>query len=354
MPVMTTRERFSRMYARKEADRVPILDSPWTQTIDRWVDEGMSTRDYVNYFDLDKVGRIDVNYTPRYPEKTVEETDEYKIYTTGWGATLKNWKHIASTPDFIDFKVKDRESWADAKSRMIPSRDRVNWDRLAKNYPLWRKEDRWIVAGMWFGFDVTHSWMVGTERVLVALLEDPEWCADMFDTYLDLNIAMLDMLWDEGYTFDEVEWPDDMGYKGTTFFSLNVYRDLIKPVQKRAVEWAHSKGVKARLHSCGNINRFIPEFIEIGIDGLNPLEVKAGVDPADIKRKYGDKLLLHGGVNAVLWDDAEAIIAEIARVVPVLKENGGYIFASDHSIPSSVSLENFTHIIEAAKKYGKY
>jgi uroporphyrinogen decarboxylase len=125
-------------------------------------------------------------------------------------------------------------------------------------------------------------------------------------------------------------------------------------VQKRAIEWAHAKGIKARLHSCGDIKKFVPELIEIGLDGLNPLEVKAGVDPVAMKQAYGDKLLLHGGVNAVLWDDAEAIIAEIANVVPKLKENGGYIFASDHSIPSSVSLRNFTEIIGAAKKYGAY
>ena len=352
--VMTTKERFSRMYARKEADRVPILDSPWSQTIDRWVSEGMPTRDYIGFFDLDRTGRIGADYSPRYPEKVVEETDEYRIYTTGWGATLKSWKHIASTPDFLDFKVKDRVAWSEAKARMAPSRDRVRWDYLKENYPKWQSEGRWITAGMWFGFDVTHSWMVGTERVLVAMLEDPDWCFDIFNTFLDLNIAMLDMIWDEGYKFDEVSWPDDMGYKGTTFFSLNLYRELVKPVQKRAIEWAHAKGVKARLHSCGDINRFIPDFVEIGLDGLNPLEVKAGVDPVDLKRRLGDKLLLHGGVNAVLWDDADAIIAEITRVVPILKENGGYIFASDHSIPNSVSLSNFTKIIEAAKKYGSY
>lgn len=351
---MTTKERFSRMYEHRDADRVPILDSPWRQTIDRWISEGMPDDDYVTFFDLDKVAHISADYSPRYPVKTVEETDEYVIFTTGWGATLKNWKHIASTPDFLDFTVKDRETWAEAKGRMRPSRDRVDWRILEAGYPKWRAEGRWIVANMWFGFDVTHSWMVGTERVLMALLEDPDWCSDMFNAYLDLNIAMLDMIWDAGYTFDEVNWPDDMGYKGTQFFSLKVYRELVKPVQRRAIEWARAKGVKTRLHSCGDITKFIPEFIEIGLDALNPLEVKAGVDPAVAKRLYGDKLVLHGGINAVLWDDAEKIISEIAHIVPTLKENGGYIFASDHSIPNSVSLGNFTRIIEAAKKYGAY
>jgi len=90
------------------------------------------------------------------------------------------------------------------------------------------------------------------------------------------------------------------------------------------------------------------------VDALNPLEVKAGMDALQIKREYGNRLVLHGGVNAVLWDDKERIVAEIERLVPQLKEDGGYIFASDHSIPSSVSLENFRAIIEAVKRCGKY
>ena len=73
-----------------------------------------------------------------------------------------------------------------------------------------------------------------------------------------------------------------------------------------------------------------------------------------IAEEYGDKLVLHGGVNAVLWDDKEAIIEEMRKVIPVLKKNGGYIFSSDHSIPNSVSLENMKAIVEEVKKLGVY
>ena len=78
------------------------------------------------------------------------------------------------------------------------------------------------------------------------------------------------------------------------------------------------------------------------------------MEPLILKEKYGDKLLLHGGIDAVLWDDKEAIIEEIRRCVPKLKENGGYIFSSDHSIPNSVSLENFKAIVDEVKRSGKY
>ncbi len=91
-----------------------------------------------------------------------------------------------------------------------------------------------------------------------------------------------------------------------------------------------------------------------GIDALNPIEIKAGMDVFKIKQDYGDRLVLHGGINAVLWDDKEAIVEAIRQAVPVLKENGGYTSASDHSIPNSVSLENMQSIINTVKEVGKY
>lgn len=220
-------------------------------------------------------------------------------------------------------------------------------------FPL-AKEGRWIEAGLWFGFDITHSRIVGTERLLYAMVDDPEWCVDMFNTFLDLDLALLDQVWEAGYTWDAVTWPDDMGFKGKQFFSPAMYRSLLKPVHKRAIEWIHSKGGYAHLHSCGNIMPFVPDLLEIGVDCLNPMEVKAGMDPLALKRDCGDRLVLHGGVNAVLWDDRDAIVAEIERLVPALKASGGYIFASDHSIPSSVSLENFRAILDAVKRAGAY
>jgi len=352
---LTSHERMRRMYAHQEADRVPVTDSPWNATIERWQREGMPTDvSYVDFFGLDKIAHIGVDNSPRYPTRIVEETDEYVVNTTAWGATLKNWKHIASTPEFMDFVIKTPETWAEAKARMTPTEDRIPWEHLKANYPTWRKEGYWIEAGLWFGFDVTHSWTVGTERLLMALLDEPAWCVDMFNHFLDVDIALLDRVWDAGYTFDAINWPDDMGYKQNQFFSMRTYRKLLKPVHKRAVDWAHAKGVKVRLHSCGDIRPFIPELVEIGVDGLNPLEVKAGMDPLTIKRTYGNDLLLHGGINAVLWDDKDAIAEEMSRVIPVVKENGGYIFSSDHSVPSAVSLENFRYIVDLAKQLGSY
>lgn len=352
---MTSKERFLRMYQHREADRIPIIDSPWEGTFRRWHNEGLPANvDWIDYFGIDKTAGIGCDNSPRYPYTVLEDAPEYVIYTTGWGATQKSFKHEDSTPEFIDFKVKTPEAWEEAKSRMKYSKDRVNWDYLKQNYDRWVAEGRWIIGNFWFGFDVTHSWMVGTETLLVAMLEEPDWVMDMFETYLDLDLKCFDDILAEGYKIDCISWPDDMGYKNTMFFSNKMYREMLKPFHKKAADWAHERGIYVHLHSCGDIMDRVDDLIEIGIDALNPLEVKAGMKPLELKEKYGDKLVLHGGINAVLWNDKEAIIEEIRKYVPTLKQNGGYIFSSDHSIPNTVTLENFKAIVEEVKRVGAY
>jgi len=352
---MNSWERIKRMYEHREADRVPIIDDPWKGTIRRWHREGMPAGvAWEDYFGADKLGVFQVDITPRYEEKVLEETDRYYIATSKWGVTMKHFKEEDSTPEFLDYKVTTPEAWADAKARMTLEDDRIPWAMLKENFPKWRAEGRWIRAEFWFGFDVTHSWMMGTKNVLIAMIEEPEFVEDILDTYLKNSMALYNRLWDAGYHFDEMFWYDDMGYKGTTFFSPQMYRDLLQPYHKKAVDWAHDHGIVAQLHSCGNVMSLIPDILATGVDALNPLEVKAGMDAIRLKKEYGDRLVLRGGINAVNWDDRDAIIAEINEKVPVLKQNGGFIFSSDHSIPNSVSLENMRAIMDEIKRVGRY
>ena len=87
---------------------------------------------------------------------------------------------------------------------------------------------------------------------------------------------------------------------------------------------------------------------------LNPIEVKAGMDPLALKKQYGDKLGFHGGLNAVLYEHPDTMWNEMRRVIPVMKQNGGYIISSDHSVPDSVSLEEFRAFIDLAKQLAIY
>lgn len=355
MVEMTTHERMARMFNHREADRVPVTDGPWASTIERWHQEGMPEGvSYADYFGMDKIVGVGADNSPRYPVETLEETDEWVVLTSSWGATMREWKHAGGVPEFLDFKIKDPKSWAEAKARMTPDPDRIHWRHLEQHYQGWRDQGAWIVGGLWFGFDVTHSWTIGTERLLMAMVEQPEWVSDMFNHFLDVHLALLDQIWDAGYHFDAVEWPDDMGYKHHTFFSLDAYRTLVKPVHTKACDWAHAKGVKTQIHSCGCIEPFIPDMIDAGIDMLNPIEVKSGLDPVGLKHRFGEKLAFHGGLNAVLFTTPELLWEEMRAVIPEMKKNGGYWISSDHSVPDSVSLETFREFMRLAKELGAY
>ncbi len=352
---MTSAERMRCTFDHREPDRLPIHDSPWNSTWQRWRREGYPEgADPADFFGWDRIAGIHIDNSPRYPSQLIEETDEYTIRTTAWGVTQKNWKSKGGVPEFEKFTITDPDSWQQAKKRMTPDPSRVDWDRLKTHYPKWREQGAWIAAGGWFGYDVFASWIVGYERVLMAMVEEPEWCQDMFRTALELDIAMMEMLLERGYTFDSFNWPDDLGYRNGLLFSLKTYREVSKPVHKQAIDWCHAHGIKAHMHSCGNIMALADDLVGIGLDGLNPLEIKAGMDPLKLKADYGDRLVLEGGIDVRNWNDPARAEAELREKLPVLRKNGGYIFHSDHSIPETVSLKEYQHVLGLAKELGTY
>ena len=345
-----------RTYRRQEIDRIMMVDSAWDGTVRRWKNEGMPEDvDWQDYFGFDKIVRIGTDNSPRHPYKVLEETDRYKIVTTGWGQTQKQFKELDSTPEVLDSYYNSSLRWEEAKERMLTHyEDRIPWNYIKENYPKWKAEGRFMQLLIWFGFDVTHSHMAGTENVLVGMYEEPEWITDMFDTYLQVSLGLAQKILDAGYEFDGIFWYDDMGYKNSPFFSPQMYRELLKPYHKKAVDWAHERGLVTEMHSCGFIEPLVPDLVDIGLEMLNPLEIKAGMDPNKLKSLYGDKLAFHGGINAQLWDKPELVKAEMERIIPIMKEGGGYVFASDHSIPNSVSFETMKQISELAHRLGKY
>ena len=208
---------------------------------------------------------------------------------------------------------------------------------------------------VWFGFDVTHSWMVGTERVLVALAEDPEWIVDMWRTELDTELALLDMVWDAGYTFDSIMWYDDMGYKQNQFFSLQACTATCSsPSTRRPSTGRTPKASRPTCIRAATCVPSCPSWWRWAWTRSTRWRSRRAWTRARSSASTATGWSSTAGINAVLWDQPEAIQAEMERVVPVMKENGGYIFSSDHSVPSSVSLEDFRRIVALAKKLGSY
>jgi uroporphyrinogen decarboxylase len=356
---MTTHERFQRVYEHKTPDRVLITDWYWESTIERWRKEGMPkdvsrgvTMD--DYFGLDVVNWIDLNAGPCFERKIIEETATYVIDEDSWGCTKKDFKPQSATIQHIDAKIKSPETWRFYKDRFTPSRDRINWSYLDTVYKSVRAKNGWLSIKPDCGFDQISTRMINSEIVLLAMAEDPEWIKEMCDTTADVALKLMDMVWDAGYTFDEVMLTDDMAYRNGLLFSKTMYHDIIRPYHERLINWAHGHGIKMHLHCCGFIKSLIPELIDVGFDCLNPLEVKAGMDLAEIKALFGDKLVLRGGFDVQHWRQPDVVEEEIKKKLPAAMANGGYIFSSDHSVPDNVSLSDYKRIIEQVKKTGIY
>ena len=192
--------------------------------------------------------------------------------------------------------------------------------------------------------------------MLTGMLVDPDWVKDMVQTYSQLTLDLMDILFaEEGYP-DGVWFYEDMGFKGRPFVSLEMYREIIQPAHRKTIAYAHSKGMPVIMHSCGYVAPLVPGLIEAGVDCLQVIEVKAGMDLLELFRDYGDRLSFMGGIDVrVLYTNDRAVInRELTAKIPEVKRNFGYVLHSDHSIPDQVDYENYTYFVQRGLELGSY
>jgi len=352
---MDSRERVLAALAHRETDRIPYTDGPWFTTIERWRKEGLPddipTDDFFGF----EMGGCGADTSFRLPVRVIEETDEYIIQKNCNGITEKNWKHRTSTPELIAFSLDTRDKWEELKGNLAFDTKRINLEQDKPHLEKHRKKGRYISFYEGIGYDKFSS-IVGPMNLLPALIEDPQWVEDMFRTHTDLVLACAEEMFGMGYEFDGAFFFDDLGYKNGVFFSTAIYRALLQPYHKKLCDFFHARGCKVILHSCGNVLAHIPALIEAGFDCLQPLEVKAGMDLIELKKEYGNVLSFMGGIDVrkMSADDPKVIEEEIRTKISYAKKGGGYIYHSDHSVPDSVSLDQYRRVIDLVLKYGKY
>ncbi|MBM4087654.1 MAG: hypothetical protein FJ272_22925, partial [Planctomycetes bacterium] len=149
---MTSRERVLLAIQHKQADRVAIHDSPWGTTEARWHKEGLPEKQSSSaYFGFEFRANAGDN-TLQLPTKVIEETDEYKIATTGDGAIRKNWKAKTSTPELIGFTITTKALWEEHKPRMAMNDTRVAWDKQLAANKEYREKGFFITMNYGPGF----------------------------------------------------------------------------------------------------------------------------------------------------------------------------------------------------------
>jgi uroporphyrinogen-III decarboxylase len=147
----------------------------------------------------------------------------------------------------------------------------------------------------------------------------------------------------------------DVAYKNNLFFSPDYWRQHFKPWVRAITDYAHSKGLMVIYHGCGDVRKILQDYIEIGIDAMNPLEAKANLDAVELRRIHGGRLGICGNSNIQIWEtgDRELIKKEVLRKLNAAK-GGKYIFQSDHSVASDVSGQTYDYIVSLVREYGKY
>jgi uroporphyrinogen decarboxylase len=361
MSSLTGRERIRRILRREPVDRIGLYESFWGDTRKKWTAQGhvREDEDLATHFgfDLEVEWCLNMVADLDFEPVVVEETEETRLVRDGNGALLRRHKLHDATPEHVDFEVKERRGW-EAKARPLllePDRRRIDFARYRRGRKAAADANRFFCWGGTNVFELMHP-VCGHEHMLVGMALDPDWVRDMVDVYSALIVSLLDILFAEEGLPDALFFFEDMGFKGRPFMSPAMYRDIVMPGHARTFEWAHSLGLPVLVHSCGYVDPLLPGLVEAGMDCLQVMEVKAGMDPLKIKKDFGDRITLFGGMDArnLVANDREAIRAELERKIPVLMEGGGYILHSDHSVPTTCDYETYRYFVDEGLRLGTY
>jgi uroporphyrinogen decarboxylase len=352
---MSSQERVRTAIARKVPDRVPIQDSPWSATVRRWEGEGLPAgKNPADHFGYEIVG-IGADLSPRFPVKVLEENDAYVVQTTAEGGVRRNHWDRSTTPEVIACPIQQPGDWPAIRDRLRSDVKRMDWATSWRTYQAAREQGKYVVFQAACGYDLLQSY-VRSEQLLGFMATDPDFVKEMVDVTSGLILASLRMMWDEGFRFDGLWVYDDMGYRNTSLFSPAMYRRMILPADQRRNEWCHEHGMQTILHSCGCVKGLIPSLIDAGFDCLQPLEVKAGMDLRDLKPSYGDRIAFFGGINTMLMEKADdgPIEEEIRVKFAAAMPGGGYLYHSDHSIPTDVGFARYSFVMDCVRRCGAY
>ena len=365
-------DRMRKTLNHQEPDRVPVSDFFWGGFIARWRKD-LNLPDDANpyyYYDLDWIVTVP-NMDPFIrPFETLKENNEEVILKTGFDAILRK-KFSDPMPEFVDFETDtieklealdfddpcDKRRYFQAGDNQIAGVG----DGFERNSPPWIE----TVKSLWPDFPVFGSIiecnecltrLIGPENNMLWIGMHPERMGKAINRigqfYLECAKAQIEAA--ENLLDGFVIW-GDVAYRNDMFFSPDYWRRYFKPWVKEIVDYAHAKGLMVIYHGCGNINKILDDYIEIGIDAMNPLEAKADLDSVQLRRKYGQRLGICGNSNIKIWEsgDRELVRKEILRKLNAAK-GGGYILQSDHSVSSNVSGQTYDYIVNLVHQFGQY
>ena len=197
------------------------------------------------------------------------------------------------------------------------------------------------------------------EEWYVSLIARKDYINDIFGYQTELALKNLEMYHEAcGEKIDIIDISEtDFGGQRGLLFSREVFRELFKPYFREINDWVHKHtGWKAFYHTCGSVAELLEDFIEIGIDIINPVQYSAEhMDLSILKRDFGSRIVLWGGgvdTQRVLpFGKPGEVEREVINNIQVLAKGGGFIFCAVHNIQANIPTENLKALVETFKKW---
>jgi uroporphyrinogen decarboxylase len=281
---------------------------------------------------------------PPFERRILASEGDTLTIRTVEGGIARVRKDSGTLPLLLQWPVTDRASWERLKAeRLQPTlsprlpRDWATHQRAyeTRDWPLG-------IGGPFLGVFSSLRTLMGFEGMMYAFYDQPQLMRDILDYLAEFWIALFDQVLAQTDVDYAYYW-EDMSYKSGSMVSPPIFRAFLAPIYRRINAFFRRRGIDIiLLDTDGSVWDLIPLFLECGITGLYPFEVRAGMDVAAVRAVY-PRLQMMGGIDKnALVEGPRATDAELARIAPVIR-SGGYIPAIDHYVPPNVPWSHFAY-----------
>lgn len=343
----------------------------WDEQPPRWADViqqlALPGEDLLEYLRVDTRGLFPLtSHNWNVYEQLADAGDAWE-YHDEWGITFQllkedgHWFGMAASP--LETVDPESVSVCDLEYRWPAAGDRQRITGLRAQAERFRRQGKIVVLkGLCAGIFEMVQRLRGMQNALMDTALYPEFTDALAGRLADAKIAFWEMaLCELGDVVDVVLEADDYGTQESQLIAPAMFRRLFKPHLNRVVQTIKRRApdVKVLFHSCGSVRGIIPDFIEIGIDILNPIHVRAtGMEPKALKRDFGSDICFWGGgvdTQGVLSRGTPAeVVDDTRRNLDALAPGGGYVFNTIHNIQSEVPPQNILAMWETLQQYGRY
>lgn len=253
-------------------------------------------------------------------------------------------------------EIRDYPGWPDMRDPTRVAHVRAQAQKL-------RAETDYAIMGtpwLLFPFERAHA-MQGLDQFLLNMAMQPDLAVALLQRITEACKALMDAFLAEcGDLIDIIKIGDDLGMQSGLLISPKMYRQQLKPIHADYIAHIKSRtAAKVFFHTDGDVMDLIPDFIEIGVDILNPIQTSAGrmSDLPELKRRFGQDIVFCGAIDTqriLPFGTPQQVRQEVKRVIEIMAPGGGYLLSSVHTIMNDVSAENVLAMVDAVEAFGQY